>query len=150
MFLRPYKKTDAEATAALFYNTVHTVNARDYSAAQLDAWAAKPMDPDKWSRSFMRHHALVAVEGQAIVGFADMDAEGYLDRLYVHKDFQRKGIATALCDALEAACPAHTFTAHASITAKPFFLRRGYHVLKEQQVIRRGMALTNFIMEKAR
>ena len=32
-----------------------------------------------------------------------MDADGYLDRLYVHKDYQGRGVATALCDALEQA-----------------------------------------------
>lgn len=34
------------------------------------------------------------------------------------------------------------------ITAKPFFLHRGYHVMKEQEVIRGGIALTNYVMEK--
>lgn len=28
-------------------------------------------------------------------GFADMDADGYLDRLYVHKDYQGRGVAAA-------------------------------------------------------
>ena len=40
-------------------------------------------------------------------GFADMDADGYLDRLYVHKDYQGRGVATALCDALEQAAQAN-------------------------------------------
>jgi GNAT superfamily N-acetyltransferase len=29
------------------------------------------------------------------VGFADMDADGYLDRLYVHRDYQGRGVAAA-------------------------------------------------------
>lgn len=29
------------------------------------------------------------------VGFADMDADGYLDRLYVHKGYQGRGVAAA-------------------------------------------------------
>ena len=48
----------------------------------------------------------------------------YLDRLYVHKDYQRRGIASAICDALEASMPGKPITTHASITAKPFFLQR--------------------------
>ena len=83
-----------------------------------------------------------------MAGFADMDQAGYLDRLYVHRDFQRRGIATALCDALEAACPCARYTTHASITARPFFLARGYRVVRAQQVERRGVKLTNFVMEK--
>ncbi len=77
-----------------------------------------------------------------------MDSSGYLDRLYVHKDCQGRGIASALCDALEASVPAEAYTTHASITARPFFLRRGYRVVREQRVERGGVLLTNFVMEK--
>ena len=41
-------------------------------------------------------------------------------------------------------------TTHASITARPFFEKRGYRVVKEQQVERHGVLLTNFVMEKPR
>ena len=71
-----------------------------------------------------------------------------VDRLYVHKDFQSRGIATALCDALEGALSVPLVYTDASITAKPFFLGRGYRLVREQRVERHGVALTNFRMEK--
>ena len=37
MRLRVYRPEDCAAMAALFYDTVHTINRRDYSPAQLDA-----------------------------------------------------------------------------------------------------------------
>ena len=150
MLIRPYRSPDCPALARLFFDTVHAVNARDYSPSQLAAWAPGPVDLPAWDRSFLSHTTLVAEEAGAIVGFADMASDGYLDRLYVHKDHQGQGVATALCDALEANLPAQTYTTHASITAKPFFLRRGYRVVREQQVERRGVWLTNFVMEKQR
>ena len=79
-----------------------------------------------------------------------MTNDGFLDRLYVHKDYQKKGIASALCDRLEENCAAAYFTTHASMTARPFFEKRGYRVIREQQVERQGVALTNFVMEKRR
>ena len=147
MVLRAYRPGDCPSLAALFYETVHTVNAADYTPDQLDAWANGKVDVSAWNDSFLAHRTLVAEEAGEIVGFADMDG-GYLDRLYVHKDFQRRGIASALCDALEGASEAAVFTTHASITAKPFFEKRGYRVVREQQVLRRGVLLTNFVMEK--
>ena len=77
----------------------------------------------------------------------DWSEEGYFDRLFVHRDYQRRGIATALCDALESAAPAR-ITTHASITARPFFESRGYRVIRQQQVLRKGVLLTNYTMEK--
>lgn len=148
MMLRPYRSEDCPALARLFYDTVHTVNARDYTPEQLDTWADGQVDLTAWDESFLAHHTLVAEENGEVLGFADMDDTGYLDRLYVHKDHQGQGVATALCNALEAACPAKTFTTHASLTARPFFEGRGYRVLRRQTVVRRGVALDNFVMEK--
>lgn len=39
-------------------------------------------------------------------------------------------------------------TTHASITARTFFEARGYRVVRQQQVERQSVALTNFVMEK--
>ena len=147
MEIREYRPEDCEAITRLFYDTVHTVNRRDYAPAQLDAWADGSPDLDAWNRSLQEHFSLVALEGEELVGFADMADDGYLDRLYVHKDYQGQGIATALCNRLEENV-AGTIVTHASITARPFFEKRGYRVVKEQQVERRGIRLTNFVMEK--
>ena len=146
--LRPYRPEDCGELARLFYETVHTVNAADYTPEQLDAWATGKKPLETWDRSFRANTTLVAEAGGQIVGFADMDAGGYLDHLFVHRDFQRQGIATALCDALEAGCSCLRYTTHASITARPFFQIRGYRVVREQQVDCRGVLLTNFVMEK--
>ena len=151
MELRAYQSADCAATAALFYHTVHAVAARDYTPLQLDAWAPKSRDLDAWNRSLLAHFALVAVQNGVIVGFGDMDeAAGYLDRLYVHKDCQRQGIATALANALEARAPGDILVTHASRTARPFFEKRGYRVVRAQQVERGGVQLQNFVMEKRR
>ena len=103
---------------------------------------------EQWDRSFSEHYTYVAVENESIAGFGDIDGSGYLDRLYVHHKYQRQGIAAAICDKLEQAVPGARITTCASITARPFFEKRGYRVIKEQQVERDGTFLTNYLMEK--
>lgn len=149
MIIRKYRQDDCKEITELFYNTVHTVNSKDYSEEQLNAWATGEVDLEQWNRSLQEHFSLIAVDDGIIVGFGDIDSTGYLDRLYVHKDYQRKGIATALCETLEKTVQNKIIT-HASITARPFFENRGYKVITEQQVVRQNISLTNFIMEKNR
>lgn len=148
MTLRAYRPEDCAALAKLFYETVHSVNAADYSPEQLDAWATGSVDEPKWNESFLRHTTRIAEIDGEIVGFADMDESGYLDRLYIHRDHQRKGVAKALLDALEHTVDAEKCTTHASITARGFFEKRGWRVIRAQQVIRHGVTLTNFVMER--
>ena len=149
MILRKYQSADCRKLTELFYRTVHIINAKDYTEEQLNAWADGQADLEKWNKSFLEHYSIVAEEEGRIVGFGDIDQTGYLDRLYVHADYQGRGIATAICEQLEQTVRGRLVT-HASITAKPFFEKRGYQVIKEQKVERKGIFLTNFVMEKSR
>ena len=147
MVLRKYATADCGELVRLFYETVHTINVEDYTKEQLDAWAPENVDLEEWDRSFREHDCVIAAEDGTITGFGDMDRHGYFDRLYVHKDYQNKGVATAICDRLERTAQGKIIT-HASITAKSFFEKRGYRVMRKQQVFRRGIVLVNFVMEK--
>lgn len=149
MIIRDYQPSDCKEITELFYNTVHTVNAKDYTKEQLDVWATGQVDLEKWNQSLQEHYSIVAIENEVIVGFGDIDKTGYLDRLFVHADYQGKGIATGICNQLEQTIQGN-ITTHSSITAKSFFEKRGYRVIKEQQVERQGIFLANFIMEKDR
>ena len=146
--LRNFKAEDCRAVLDLFYSTVLSVNAKDYSKEELDAWADGNFDFKVWIESLLSHYSLVATIDDKIVGFGDIAEDGYLDRLYVHKDYQSIGIGTLLCSALESYAGNKRITTAASITAKPFFLNRGYKVIKEQRVERKGILLTNYLTEK--
>lgn len=148
MWIREYKPADCEQMAELFYNTVHSINAKDYAEEQLNVWATGRIDLQEWNRSFLKHKTIVAIENDEIIGFGDIDNSGYLDKLYVHKDYQGIGVASTICNELEGSVKGMTITTHASITAKPFFLQRGYRVVKEQKVIRQGIVLINYVMKK--
>lgn len=149
MYLRRYCTADLPALAELFHQTIHTINARDYSPEQLAVWSPGKIDAERWDRTLSEHYSIVAEIDGIPVGFGDIDATGYLDRLYVHSEHQGEGIASAICAKLEAyACAlgCKTVTVHASITALPFFQKQGYRIIKEQQVERNGILLTNFVM----
>ena len=96
MKIREYRTEDCPQLARLFYDTVHSINTRDYTKEQVDAWADGRVDIDGWNTSFLEHYTLVAVDSGIVAGFGDIDAAGYLDRLYVHKDYQGMGVATML------------------------------------------------------
>lgn len=147
--LRDYTPDDLEAILTLFYETVHTVNARDYTAAQLDAWAPRLPDRASWRRRLAAARVILAEEDGTLLGFASLDAAcGLVDHLYVHHSHQHRGIATMLCDALEALAETPVLHTEASRTAVPFFLARGWRIVRRQQVVRADVQLENYLMEK--
>jgi len=101
MHIRRYSTNDISEIIDLFYSTVHTVNLKDYSHEEVNAWAPKNIDKEAWNRRLSENFTAVAEEDGTIVGFASFAHEGYYDLLYVHKDYQRQGIATALTNVIE-------------------------------------------------
>lgn len=144
--VREYADADCGAVSKLFYDTVHAVNAKDYSAKQLTAWADN--DDALLSRrdDLLNQKTLIAELDGVIVGFGSIDKRGCLDLLFVHRDYQRKSVATALCNELEEGF--NVIKTYASVTARPFFENRGYAVVKAQEVERFGVKLKNYEMRK--
>ncbi|MBW4426713.1 MAG: GNAT family N-acetyltransferase [Nostoc desertorum CM1-VF14] len=151
MKLRIYKIPDTEEIMKLFYDTIHEVNIRDYTQEQVDAWAPANMDIEVWIKGLGSKFTYVAEEQGKIIGFGELEANGHIDRFYCHKDFQRRGVGKKILEQLESKAKSlkieKLFT-EASITAKPFFERQNFIVVKQQEVERRGQKLINFIMEK--
>lgn len=146
MYLREYREEDCQEILLLFYQTVHTINSMDYTKEQCDVWATGGEEVTKWNQRLLESQTIVAVQDKRIVGFGNITKTGHLDCLYVHHKWQGQGFASALCDALEK--QSNSITTESSITAKPFFEKRGYRVMREQEVERQGIVLVNYDMKK--
>ena len=109
----------------LFQDTVLNINRRDYSKAEVEDWASCGDDPSKIEGMIKTHYFIVAVNRQSeIVGFSSITPQGYLHSMFIHKDFQGKGVATLLLNEIEryaVAAGITRITSEVSITARPFF-----------------------------
>lgn len=151
LHIREFREEDSGALGELFFRTIHTVNLGDYTQAQVDAWAPADRDMAAWSKRFEGRHTFVAEVGGQIAGFAELDPSGHIDRFYVGADFVGRGVGRELFSEVErkALClNIRRLHLEGSITARPFFERCGFRVVKEQTVKPRGVAMKNFVMEK--
>ncbi|RYZ18748.1 MAG: GNAT family N-acetyltransferase [Chitinophagaceae bacterium] len=149
--IRRATAADAAALGALYRDTITHVNSRDYNAEQVAVWAGRAQRTESLLQRIEEQYFLVAEEDGQPTGFGSITAGGFLDMLFVHKDHQGKGIANALVDMLESYAVRHDallLTAEVSITARPFFEKKGFEVVQEQQVTIDGVRLTNFKMRK--
>jgi len=148
--VKPYERGDGQATIDIFLGAIREVASRDYSPAQIAAWA-KVDDPEVWARYRASRPTWLAMDGSRPVGFADLKSDGCLDMMFVDPAYQGKGIASLLLATVENAARKQGFQrifTEASLTARPFFEHRGFVVLAAQQVEKRGQILSNFLMEK--
>ena len=149
--LRTYRPDDAPALLALFRDTIRRVNARDYSPDQIRAWASDEIDDIVWASRFEGRFTVVAEEADRPVGFAELESNGHIDRVYVSADHQGQGIGRELLRAIIAEAQRlgmHRLFVEASITARPFFEAQGFTVITPQTVESRGVTFLNYRMER--
>lgn len=146
------KTSDAVELKDLFQNTVLSVNRRNYSQEEVEDWALCGNDISHIKDMINSHYFIIAVNQESqIVGFSSITPQGYLHNMFVHKDFQGMGVASVLLDEIERYAEVagiDRITSDVSLTALPFFEKRGFVVEKKQKHKANNLFLTNFAMSK--
>lgn len=150
MDIRFATKKDIPAIKELFRSTILSVNLKDYAPEQVGCWAARGEDANVWEERINEQYFILAEENNTILGFAALKLSGYLNSMFVHKDYQGKGVASSLLKKIEEYArlkDISEITADVSITAQAFFSKKGYVIL-EKQTICIGVSMTNYKMSK--
>ncbi|WP_415836083.1 GNAT family N-acetyltransferase [Rheinheimera salexigens] len=144
-------ETDAAALWRIFFNTIRNINCRDYSQAQIEAWAPESYDFTAWQQRMQGLSPFVAEMDGVIVGYTDLQPDGLIDHFFCHHQYQGQGVARALMEHVfkqGQTRGVRRYYSEVSITAKPFYQHMGFTVAKEQLIDIRGQQLKNFVMEK--
>ncbi|GFZ79019.1 acetyltransferase [Aquaticitalea lipolytica] len=140
---------DIPEITSLFRNTIININSRDYSDKQIKVWASGADDIEKWEKRINNDYFIVAEANNQIIGFSYLTKGNYLDGLFVHKDYQRKTIASKLLRIMESRASINGFDvlkSDVSITALPFFDSHYYEVEKKQKKSFKGLVFENYIV----
>ena len=151
MKIRKFRPGEELLLKQLFFHTIRTINRRDYSEAQVRAWAPDEIEDSRWLRHVEATKPWVCELDGRIAGYTDLQDDGYIDHFYVHHECQGQGVGKALFAHIEAEALRRglgELYSHVSLTARPFFESRGFRVEKRQQVRMGEEALTNFVMRK--
>jgi len=151
--IREYRPDDVQALANIFFNTIHKINIQHYTEEQVNVWAPKSSveNTEGWAKKFPRTKPIIATVENEIVGFAEFEPNGHIDCFYCHHEWIGKGVGSALMKEILHRAKnnhIHHIFSEVSITAKPFFEKHGFKVVTEQTIVRHGVELTNFKMER--
>jgi len=135
----------------LINETVHTVCAKDYTKKELDTWAPGKFDTARFIKALSPCHNLVYVKESLIVGFISMEKDGFINRLFTHKDYQRQGIASSLLKEAEKwayRSGIREISLDSSKTAIDFYIKNGYRKSGISVIEKDGVIFRNTVMKK--
>jgi putative acetyltransferase len=135
----------------IFHSAIHLIASRDYTDEQVHAWAPSSLDAELWARRMRGINPFVAELDGELVGYADVQSDGYIDHFFVSGHHPRQGIGRALMEALEAEAASlglQELTSDVSVTAQPFFEHFGFLVVEHQSPVIDGVEMLNARMRK--
>jgi len=150
--IRPLEEKDIHDMQNLFRSTVLNVNIKDYTKEEVEDWASCGDDIEHWKEILFNNQFIGAFDKQDnLIGYSSMNKRGYMHSMFVHPDWQGKGIATLLLSEVEKIARQYEvieITSEVSKTARPFFEHKGYVVEYEQKQQANRLKLTNYKMKK--
>jgi putative acetyltransferase len=151
--IRTHLPADGAALAHVFHNAVHAIPNTIYNETQKAAWAPEVDDLvlEKWQARIEKKRPFVAEYNGEIVGFIELEVNGYIDCFYIDPKAQSLGIGGMLYQQVVNEATGFgikKLTVHASKTARPFFENRGFSVVEQNLAIINGVELTNYLMAK--
>ena len=155
MHIRPYAAGEELALLTIFQSSVRGLASRDYTPAQIDAWAPATADDEarmRWIARIQANRPWVAEVDGRLAGFADLQPSGYIDQFFVAAEFAGHGVGGALMRQLHEIALSYGMAelfSHVSLSAQPFFRHFGFILESEQYPVVRGVALRNAVMRKA-
>ncbi|MGA9227204.1 MAG: GNAT family N-acetyltransferase [Mesobacillus sp.] len=151
MDIRSYETADAPGILELFRETILSVNLGDYTKEQCEVWANSLSSIEILDSRLKNSFAVVAELEGVMAGFGSLNYQREIDLLYTHKNYQGRGIGSAILKRLESvACLKgyEDLTTEASITAKSFFHSKEYMTEQKNNKKVNGIVFVNFIMKK--
>jgi putative acetyltransferase len=151
MELRRYRRGEEVEIWNVYFAATRVSVARDYHLDLIERWAPKDQDMGAWAARLVEKNPFVAVMEGRIVGMAEIERDGFIDYFYVHPDWQGRGIGKALLKRVEGEAEklgAGRIFADVSVTAKEFFLARGFRIAEAKNNVILGHPAPNFRMEK--
>lgn len=142
---------DIPAIVEMYRGTVHSVNAADYTPAQIKVWADGAVNFPRWEKAIKEQYFVLAEIDGKLAGFSSIAKDGYLDFMYVSKDFQRCGVALTLLNEIERKAEEQKNTeiySHVSKTARGFFQKMGYEHKEDIRDLYKGELFINALMVK--
>jgi len=149
--IRRYRPGEEPALFEVYYSAIHLVASHEYTAEQVQAWAPRYLDPALWENRIRGINPFIAMLNEQIVGYADIQPNGYIDHFFVSGMHPRKGIGSLLMTRiLEEASflNLRKLTSDVSMTAQPFFKRFGFEVVEQRYPERRGVVIPNTLMRR--
>ncbi len=131
----------------VYFTSIRLVCSNNYSKEQIEVWAPENLDINLVRQKMDQIKPFVAMLGDKIIGYADLQTDGLIDHFFVHGKYQGLGAGAALMTHIvNEGSHMPKLYSYVSNTAKAFYRKYGFVVKNVRLEKIRGCGLENNLM----
>ncbi len=149
MNIRYYIKGEEYQLFEIFYSSIHMNAKYHYSKEQLEAWAPNNYNLKEWIIKIQKINPFVILVNNIIIGYADLQDNGYIDHFFIRGGYNNKGYGSYLLKYIINTAKEKnikTLESDVSLSAQKLFLKFGFKVIKRKKVIIKNQKIENVLM----
>jgi len=136
--IRPAKREDSESIWRVHIRAIKEVCKSHYSEREIKTWVGV-LKPVRYEGSIEKGAFFVAVEGQQIVGFGNLNRDtGEVEAMYVDPDHLGRGVAMEILHNIEAVARDSgltTLKVTSSLNAVAFYQKAGFKAQEQSKYL---------------
>ena len=149
--IRRHLPGEEKALQEIYFEATRKSNSRDYTSEQVARWVAEHADLEEWTSRLAGTKPFVAVIDGRPIAFGELEPDGHIDFFYCHPDWEGRGAGSELIRAITVEALKRglkTLHAEVSVTAEPFFTKKGFQTVEVHTPIICGAPAKQYIMRK--
>ena len=150
LLIRNFCVGDEADFSRVFQSSIRELASADYTNEQIEVWAGASLDSERWVKRIQELKPFVVEIDGAIVAYADLQPDGYIDHFFVRGTYSRQGIGSLLMSHIVENAIAKgitALTADVSMNAQNFFARFAFVIVEQRSRMMQGIVLPNVLMQ---
>jgi len=131
--------TDLPLMQRLFYQTVTTYGSKIFSKEEIKVFSRLALNKDHWKQKFVNDYVYNAKLNGEVIGSFSFNKSGFIEYIFVHQNYQGRGIAKKLYETLERVAKeddVRILTTRINSITKGFFENYNFEIIKNiEQVV---------------
>ena len=149
--VRRYQVGEEADLQTIYSKSTRELNSRHYTTEQIDRWVDKHSNLAEWTERLKKKNPFVAVIDEIPIAFGELEPDGHIDLFYCHPDWQGRGAGSWLMNVITIEAlkiGIKTLFAEVSVTAEPFFSKKGFKITEERSPIICSAPAKQYLMRK--
>ncbi|MFD2565074.1 GNAT family N-acetyltransferase [Aquimarina rubra] len=139
--------SDLPLMQRLFYQTVTIYGSKIFTKEEVKIFSRLALDKNHWTQKFIEDYIYNVKLNGEVIGSFSLSKDGVIEYIFVHQNYQGRGIAKKLYSTLEEVAREagiNSLSTRINLNTKDFFEKNGFKIIKNAEKVSGGEEIVSY------